>query len=80
MKISPEHFAVLETVCKEKLAAYPDARDSYAKEGLSAKRFRWDILWTTQIEGNTSRWICDTLYPLGINDSHIDTALRRIVG
>ena len=39
------------------------------------KRIRWDLLWMTV----DSQWICDNIYPLGMNDTHIDTALRKIV-
>lgn len=42
-------------------------------------RFRWDNLVMAAIEGNSARWICDVLYPLGLNDDHIDTALRKAV-
>ena len=38
------------------------------------KRYRWDLAHAAV----GTRWICD-LYDLGLNDSHIDTALRAIV-
>jgi hypothetical protein len=45
------------------------------------KRYRWDLLWATM--GNEvlpKQYISDTLYEIpGVNDSHIDTALRNIV-
>ena len=38
------------------------------------KRYRWDLAHSAVGSG----WICDQ-YALGLNDSHIDTALRAIV-
>lgn len=40
------------------------------------KRVRWDLMWMSI----DSRWVCDNIYSLGMHDSHIDTALRKIVG
>jgi hypothetical protein len=42
---------------------------------VTPKRYRWDLLYGAKL----SQWVCDTLYPYGINDTHIDTALRQIV-
>lgn len=39
------------------------------------KRIRWDMLYT--VIG--SRWVVDNIYPLDMDDSHIDTALRKII-
>jgi hypothetical protein len=39
------------------------------------KRIRWDLMYVSV----GSRWVCDNIYPLGMNDTHIDTALRKIV-
>lgn len=38
------------------------------------KRYRWDLAW----HALGSRRICDS-YELGLNDVHIDTALRSII-
>ncbi len=40
-----------------------------------AMRLRWDLLYIAV----PVRWICDNLYPY-LDDSHIDTALRAIMG
>jgi hypothetical protein len=37
-------------------------------------RLRWDLMHATV----GSRWMCDNVYPYA-NDTHIDTALKRIV-
>lgn len=45
------------------------------------KRWRWDMFWKAKfenVEGNrSSSWVCDKVYPLDMNDSHLDTALRK---
>jgi hypothetical protein len=46
-------------------------RDRYKADGLSDMRFRWDCL-------HISRFDVCSLYAY-LNDSHIDTALKRIV-
>jgi len=39
------------------------------------KRLRWDLLYSA----TDPAWVCDNLYPLDLDDTHIDTALKRIV-
>lgn len=80
LKITREHYALLETACRAVLAEKPDARAQYARAGLSQMRFRWDVLYASKINGARGvLWISDTLYSY-LNDDHIDSALRRIVG
>ena len=79
LRIRPEHYLAIETAIRNVLAAHPAARDDYAAQGLSDKRFRWDVLRAARIEGDSIRWLCDTLYADGLTDAHIDNALRRIV-
>jgi hypothetical protein len=40
-------------------------------DGMNSERKRWDALWTSGFD--TRR-----LYDAGLNDSHIDTALKKI--
>jgi len=78
MKITPEHYAILETALKATLAKYPLIPSDYAAAGLSPMRLRWDLLRAARIgDVNGIRWACDNLYSYA-NDSHIDTALRHI--
>ena len=72
MKIRPEHYDILKIAVESVVATHPKAA------GLSDRRYRWDLLWMAKIEGNTSSWICRNLYSY-LDDTHIDTALRRIV-
>ncbi len=81
MKIQDAHYQKLETACKEVLAAHPAITvEAYAAQGLSAMRFNFDVLWACKIDGKTGNaWICSELYPY-MNDEHIGTALKRIMG
>ena len=78
MKIQPEHYAHMRAAIanldadavrahRAALADDPRVRDL-------AKRFRWDLSYAARL----TPWICDTVYPYA-NDTHVDTALRRIV-
>jgi hypothetical protein len=53
--------------------------DEYtAQHNLTAKRWRWDLLWRAKRVGFLpDRFIEDTIYSYA-NDDHIDTALRHI--
>lgn len=82
MKIKPEHYehlkqAIVPLLEKGKTdERYTEAY--YVTHGIGkdhAKRFRWDALYS--IPG-MSKWICDTLYQY-IDDTHIDSALKKIV-
>lgn len=78
MKIKPEHYAKLEKGVRAAVEQHPHSREAYQKAGMSEKRYRWDLLYASQIDGVSGNlWICDALYPYA-NDDHIDTALRRI--
>lgn len=84
MKMKPEHFAELEQAIQRVQSEYPDVTlQSYLDAGRSGKRYRWDLLYCATRRG----WFkigdgkgCDgvPLYSY-LTDSHIDTALRRIV-
>ena len=57
------------------IAAY---RQRLIEEGRSRdveKRLRWDMMWAAV----SSTWVCDNIYKQGMHDSHIDTALKKIV-
>ena len=73
MKMNPHTFAALSDACTGMLGQRPDAARTYREAGLSPKRFRWDLLSATDFP-------VGTLYREGLNDDHIDTALRRITG
>ena len=80
LKIKPEHYKTLESACTKVLDLHPDSRAKYAEQGYTPKRFRWDVLYATQIGNETGiRWVNSVLYPY-LDDTHIDSALKRIVG
>ena len=78
MKASPEQRAALAAAIHplditEHREAYRSGRIPRADQikDLDA-RYRWDLLWA-------SRFDIAALYAAGLNDDHIDTALRAIV-
>ncbi len=84
MKISNEHYQYIKRAI-EQLDADRDLlshASQYKAEGLSPKRFRWDCTYGTGL----FKWICDNVYRDGpngdyvnVNDTHIDTVLRKIM-
>lgn len=76
MKIKPEHLGTLHYAiyrARQGMATL----DEYHAQGLSHKRWRWDLLWRAKRLGFLpDRFIEDTIYAYA-NDDHIDTALRR---
>ena len=80
MKMKSEHYQALKTAIAAVLEAYPELPDRYRNgqypnadrtKDLN-RRFRWDLFWAAKHRFNIDVW--DYL-----NDSHLDTALRRIV-
>lgn len=72
MKMKPEHYSHIEQAVKKDDNAFHRSR--YAAAGFSDTRYRWDLVR----HAGLMTWICDTLYAY-LNDTHIDTALRRII-
>ena len=71
MKIKREDYDLLRQAVFGTLKKYPGIREEYRKQGLSDMRFRWDLLWRSNLNFSS-------MYSY-LNDDHIDTALRRIV-
>lgn len=78
MKISKEHYEYLKSCIATQAHKAKAHREmlvnSDRKPKDMDKRVRWDFLWATV----PSMWITDNIYPLGCDDTHIDTALRSI--
>lgn len=70
MKISADRYNELSAAMGEILSPAREAR--YKRDDLSAGRYRWDSL-------HESGFDTRLLYDDGLNDEHIDTALRAIV-
>jgi hypothetical protein len=85
MKMSAALYANLVRYVAESKRVAPDATpDYYATEGIgkdTAKRHRWDAMRRGAIAlgENDAAWLSREVYPAGLNDNHIDTALRRAV-
>ena len=75
MKITKEHYAIIESAIKKVIANNPDAYELYHKRYDSDMRYRWDCLWAAQIND----FLRDVIYPYA-NDDNIDTVLRKITG
>lgn len=69
--IRPEHVEHI----KNSIAEFntPASLGHYRREGLSDKRFRWDLTYRAGL----TKWICDNIYPYA-NDDHLDSVLRRL--
>jgi len=79
MKITPEDYAILERAVKRTMTLTGLTLDNYTSLGLTAKRYRWDMLEKAQIKiGDGVKIDGDVNIYAYANDNHIDTALRRI--
>jgi hypothetical protein len=79
MKITPEDYAVLEGAIKATMARTGLSLDNYTSLGLTAKRFRWDLLEQSSIKiGDGINLDGDVNIYAYANNRHIDTALRNI--
>ena len=79
MKITAEDYAVLETAIKRTIARTGLSLDNYTSLGLTAKRYRWELLEQSSIKiGDGSTIDADVNIYAYANNSHIDTALRKI--
>ena len=72
MKIKPEHLEVIREAIKPHNNDFHRSR--YKAAGHSDMRYRWDLAR----HAGLIPFFCDTLYKY-MNDSHIDTALRKLV-
>ena len=79
MKITAEDYTILERAIKRTIARTGLSLDNYTSLGLTAKRYRWDLLEQSHIT------IADGINIVGdvnlyayANNAHIDTALRKI--
>ena len=83
MKITPAHYAILLDSIRpfaDKLAPHFEAIAAAGSSQNPAMRTRWDVLNAARIDGKPSCFfLSDVLYPAGLNDSHIDSALRAIM-
>jgi hypothetical protein len=75
MKILPDHYQQLEKAIltyADKYGGLEYLKKEYDKDGLSPMRLRWDLMFGANLPSADL-----PLYDY-LDDSHIDTALRRI--
>jgi len=75
MKMSKEHYEHMKTEISRALPTFGYTLKDYTNAGMSSKRYAWDLVHSA----NLTPWLCNTLYKAGLNDDHIDTALRKIL-
>ncbi len=77
MKITPEHYSYIlseiDALLDINSTTLNAVKAGYVEQGLTMKRMRWDLLYAAKL----SKWISDNVYPYA-DDSHIDTALRKM--
>lgn len=79
MKITAADYAVLETAIKDTIARTGLSLDNYTSLGLTAKRYRWDLLEQSAIKiGDGLTINGDVNIYAYANKTHLDTALRKI--
>ena len=79
MKITAEDYAILDSAIKRTIARTGLSLDNYTSLGLTAKRYRWDLLEQSSITiGDGINIDGDVNIYAYANKTHVDTALRRI--
>jgi hypothetical protein len=83
MKIRDDHYNKLLEAIKPIADKLPKHREFIIAEGKSKdieQRLRWDALNAVQIDNKPSCfYLSNILYKSGLNDTHIDTALKNIM-
>lgn len=81
MKIKPQDLAVLQKYIAAAVADHLTKEALYKAAGLSHMRYRWDMLWRTKLRiGDGAGAPGDLDLYAYMNDDHIDTALRYLLG
>ena len=79
LKITLEDYAILESAIKGTIARTGLSLDNYTSLGLTAKRYRWDMLEQSGIKiGDGINIDGDVNIYAYANKRHMDTALRKI--
>jgi len=77
MKVQSDHLKVLLAAINRSQQGMETLEEYTGQHGLTAKRWRWDLLWRAKRLGFLpERFIEDTLYAY-CDDTHLDTALRH---
>lgn len=73
MKIKPEHYQHMKLEIEKILPNLPEIKAAIQNAKDFNKRLRWDLSYKAKL----TPYICDNIYSYA-DDSHIDTALKRI--
>lgn len=84
MKMKQEHFNGLLAAIQDKRREFPNLAEIYRNGDFPRSdrvkdlnmRFRWDLFWSVTGKHHAAPLYADYDY---LDDSHIDTALRRLV-
>jgi hypothetical protein len=78
MKMQKEHFEHIKTeVCKIPLETRQQHWQELAKDP-KVKNIHTRFVWDCFNAAKLTAYACDVLYPAGLHDNHIETALKRI--
>jgi len=77
LKITSEDYAILESAIKSTIARTGLSIDNYTSLGLTAKRYRWDMLEKSGIRIGSGIEDDVNIYAYA-KKIHLDTALRKI--
>jgi len=77
MKITDTDYAKLVDLIKPVMDRMPVVDYRTMNPGFSDKRVRWDYFHAAGV--TALKFLCDDLYKY-MNDTHMDTALKSIVG
>ena len=76
MKIKPEHYKTIRDGMHAVLATCDKTRGDFLECAL---RSRNEVFHAAKIDGDSSRWVCGTLYPYGVTDDHLATAQNKAI-
>jgi hypothetical protein len=79
MKITQSDYQTLASAIYRSAQGAETLSEYVDQHGLTAKRWRWMLLWRAKRVGILRDGFIESLYTY-CNDEHIDTALRRITG
>lgn len=87
MKMTQQTYQILETAISQILRKHSNSGQEYYAKGLSARRYCFDVFYAATskasglLPGDDGRyyWVNDNCYTKGLDDSHIYTALKKIL-
>lgn len=86
LKIDPKFIKIMADAYRDTLKknnlTYSEFEQHYIENGIGkdpVRRAMWDLHWKSTIKGQRpEKWVVDNLYPVGINDNHIESVLKMV--